>query len=72
VPAVDRVTASAYVPIVADPFYVPRDRLRALDDERRRLMDELVDPALGLDRRAVVLRRLDEIGLERLESLETE
>jgi hypothetical protein len=53
-----------------DPFYVPRDRLRALEDERSRPIDELADPALGLDRRAVVLRRLDEIGLERLESLE--
>jgi hypothetical protein len=49
---------------VADPFYVPRDRLRALEYERRRLTDELADPALGLERRTVVLRRLDEIGLE--------
>jgi hypothetical protein len=30
----------------------------------RRLTDELADTALGLDRRAVVLRRFDEIGLE--------
>jgi hypothetical protein len=47
---------------VADPFYVPPDRLRALEDVRCRLTAELADPALALDRR-VVLRRLDEIGL---------
>jgi hypothetical protein len=49
---------------VAEPFDVPRDRTEALDDEKRRLTDELADPALGLDRRGLILRRLDEIGLE--------